>query len=193
MKTGEFFQSCFGFVSLTVLSFWGGWNREVNLPSPYFLSQFSLLPTFWANFSLLPKIQLLFLSLLPTFSPYFSLLPTLFGPFLPPPYSELNKAKEMGPSFLLLFFLCSNIQSFEFIYSVFVERNIFKNIAVYTSFCSFYPFIFYFGTDFKGLTRHAVFFNIVFPLFNANTFPAIGIQISRRNIGLKTWWSKQNW
>ena len=28
-----------------------------------------------------------FFSLLPTFSPYFSILPTLFGPFLPPPYS----------------------------------------------------------------------------------------------------------
>ena len=69
------------------LAYRGGWNRTVNLPSPYFLSQFLPPPYFWANFSLLPKLQLFFFSLLPTFSPYFSLLPTLFGPFLPPPYS----------------------------------------------------------------------------------------------------------
>ena len=34
-----------------------------------------------------PYSQLFFFSFLPTFSPYFSPLPTLFGPFLPPPYS----------------------------------------------------------------------------------------------------------
>ena len=34
-----------------------------------------------------PYSELFFFSLLPTFPPYFSLLSTLFGPFLPPPYS----------------------------------------------------------------------------------------------------------
>ena len=64
---------------------WGGRNRGVNFPSPCFLSQF--LPTFWANFSLLPKRLPHVFSLLPTLSPYFSLLPTFSGPFLPTPYS----------------------------------------------------------------------------------------------------------
>ena len=36
----------------------GGRYRRVNLPPPYFFSQFSFLPTFWSNFSLLPKLGL---------------------------------------------------------------------------------------------------------------------------------------
>ena len=58
--------------------------------SPFSLLSEPISPSsllFWANFSLLPKQLRFFFSLLPTFSPYFSLLPTLFGPFLPPPYS----------------------------------------------------------------------------------------------------------
>ena len=69
----------------------GGRNRVVNLPSPYFLSQF--LPPPYFSFphtgpsrSILPNSQFFFFSLLPTFSPYFSLLPTFFGPFLSSPY-----------------------------------------------------------------------------------------------------------
>ena len=47
-------------------------------PSLYFLSQF-LPPPLNGYFSFSPSSLL--------FPPYFSLLPTLFGPFLPPPYS----------------------------------------------------------------------------------------------------------
>ena len=68
---------------------WGG-GGEQGGKSPLSLLSEPISPSsllFWANFSLLPKRLRFFFSLLSTFSPYFSLLSTLFGPFLPPPYS----------------------------------------------------------------------------------------------------------
>ena len=84
--------------------FGGGRNRGVNLPSPCFLSQFLPPPSFWANFSLLPKRLPHIFSLLPTFSPYFSLLPTFFGAISPssllfPPF--IKHSPWSLPDFLL--------------------------------------------------------------------------------------------
>ena len=73
-----------------------GRNRGVNLPSPYFLSQFLPPPYFWANFSFRPKRLPHIFSLLPTFSPLFLPPPNFFWAtfqwaFMQPPSLRLSQ------------------------------------------------------------------------------------------------------